>query len=131
MLLAGLGPELSVPMGRARAYATATGGLARVWASSTLHQDGYTPGGGAPFHTETGTHATNVMWSGGGGVAIPVSSARTGAMLDIGIRYYDAGSASYMQQRLNLSVPGGADVYDVVRHRTTFIAPSVGLVLHP
>jgi hypothetical protein len=129
VVLAGIGPEFSMRVGGVRAYTTATAGVARVWATSVLAQ-GFTPAGGLPFSRSTGSQATNFAWSGGGGIAVPLSSGRTATTLDLGLRYYDVGAAAYKIPRY-IAPSGGGSPFTTVRHGTTFVAPSVGVVLRP
>jgi hypothetical protein len=122
-LLAGVGPELSVPVGRLRAYTIATAGIAQLW-NSAVRSGGVTPESNGS-ESRSGTRATSFAWSGGGGLAVPLSSSRTPATLEFGLRYYDAGSARYFKaERLTPAV------ITTARLHSTFIAPSVGIVLH-
>lgn len=135
VLLAGIGPEYTIPTGAGHFYTTVTGGVARIWAISAASSLA-TPGGGEAFSTIAGTRATNFAWGAGGGFVIPMAS-RIGA--NFGLRYYDLGRATYTTRYpLQPSVGGingnggttPASTSTTGHHRTTFVAPSIGLVWH-
>jgi hypothetical protein len=169
-LLAGIGPQWSVAVDQSRAYTTATAGIARVWATSALLPDnGAERSIGPPSVTRA--RATNFAWSAGGGIVMPLSSGRSRTAIDIGLRYYDLGRATYTtdygpscavavdhpvdRRASTLTVPGGAvrprpvgrsalaspslggslagavcEIIATTHHRTTFVAPSIGIVWH-
>ncbi len=82
-----------------------------------------------PYHTLTSRQTTNFAWGGGAGSVTPRSSVGLACNL-YGVRYYDVGRATY-----STLYPGGSSLPGIVaqpystigHHRTTFLAPSVGL----
>jgi hypothetical protein len=129
-LFATMGPELDIPAGNGHFYTTAMAGIAHIWASSSAIS-GATPDFG-PYYTFTERQATNIAWGGGAGFVTARSSS--GLAGEIGLRYYDLGRATYVT-----SYPSVTFFPDFVtkaysttgHHRTTFLAPSIGLSWHP
>ncbi len=119
-LFATAGPEFDLPAWNGHIYTTATAGAARIWTSSTAPvplPPGGIPSSRIPPSSTTGG-GTNFAWSGGAGFVTGRSSA--GIAGDFGLRYYDLGSAAYV------------NTYAAVEHhRTTFLAPSIGLNWRP
>jgi hypothetical protein len=133
-VLAGIGPRLSIPAGDTHFYVTGVVGVARLWASSTLNPEEVQQYSSGPLNVTTST--TNVMWSGGSGVMMPLPGTHTRASADIGIRYYDLGIATYASRYTAAALVSGANgVFPLVlapqnvRARTTILAPSVGITL--
>jgi hypothetical protein len=129
-LIAMAGPEFDVSSWGGHFYTTATAGAARIWATSAASSMA-TPAYG-PFATVTGREATNFAWSGGGGFVTTRSSG--GLAGDFGLRYYDLGRATYVT--LYPSHIFGAGTLIAARetignHRTTLLAPSIGLSWRP
>jgi len=130
-LIAMAGPEFDVASWGGHFYTTATAGAARIWATSAASSLA-TPAYG-PFATMTGREATNVAWSGGGGFVTSRSSA--GIAGDFGLRYYDLGRATYVTSYPSYlfsteQIPVAARS-TVGHHRTTFLAPSIGMSWRP
>jgi hypothetical protein len=129
-LIAMAGPEFDVASFGGHFYTTATAGAARIWATSAA-SSGPTPAYG-PFATVTGVEATNFAWSGGGGFVTSRSSA--GLAADFGLRYYDLGRATYVTSYPAFIFGAGTPVAaraTVGHHRTTLLAPSIGLSWRP
>jgi hypothetical protein len=130
-LIAMAGPEFDVASLGGHFYTTATAGGARIWATSAA-SSAPTPAYG-PFATVTGREATNFAWSGGGGFVTSRSNA--GLAGDFGLRYYDLGRATYVTSYPAFSF--GAEQTPVAarstvgHHRTTLLAPSIGLSWRP
>ncbi len=126
-LFATVGPEFDIPAASGHFYTTASAGVAHIWASSSASNDGFTPAFG-PYYTLTNRQTTNFAWGGGAGFVTPRSGF--GLACDVGLRYYDVGRATY-----STLYPGGSSLPGIVaqpystigHHRTTFLAPSVGL----
>jgi hypothetical protein len=129
-LIAMAGPEFDVASLGGHFYTTATAGAARIWATSAASSLA-TPAYG-PFATVTGREATNFAWSGGGGFVTSRSSA--GLAGDFGLRYYDLGRATYVTSYPAFIFGAGTPVAaraTVGHHRTTLLAPSIGLSWRP
>src|SRR5579863_1166139 len=129
-LIAMAGPEFDVASFCGHAYTTATAGAARIWATSAASSLP-TPAYG-PFATMTGRAATNFAWSGGGGFVTGRSSG--GLAADFGLRYYDLGRATYVTSYPAFIFGAGTPVAaraTVGHHRTTLLAPSIGLSWRP
>ena len=129
-LIAMAGPEFDVASFSGHFYTTATAGAARIWATSAA-SSGPTPAYG-PFATVTGVEATNFAWSGGGGFVTSRSSG--GLAGDFGLRYYDLGRATYVTSYpAHIFFPDTpiAARATVGHHRTTLLAPSIGLSWRP
>jgi hypothetical protein len=129
-LIAMAGPEFDVSSWGGHFYTTATAGAARIWATSAASSMA-TPAYG-PFATVTGREATNFAWSGGGGFVTSRSSA--GLAGEFGLRYYDLGRATYVTSYPAFIFGAGTPVAaraTVGHHRTTFLAPSIGLSWRP
>jgi len=124
VVAAALGPELSLPMGGGRIYATALSGVAGVHVSSAAVGNNGAVGFTVPAHS----NPVNFVWGGGSGVVLPIVGGRLPLGLDCGIRYWDAGSAGYM----GAPQPAPSNEYQVsfptVHRRTTFLTPIVGVV---
>jgi hypothetical protein len=129
-LSAMVGPEFDVASLGGHFYTTATAGAARIWATSAA-SSGPTPAYG-PFASVTGREATNFAWSGGGGFV--TSRSRAGIAGEFGLRYYDLGSATYVTTYpAHIFFPDTpiAARATVGHHRTTLLAPSIGLSWRP
>jgi hypothetical protein len=129
-LIAMAGPEFDVASLGGHFYAAATAGAARIWATSAA-SSGPTPAYG-PFATVTGREATNFAWSGGGGFV--TSRPTAGLAGDFGLRYYDLGRATYVTSYPAFIFGAGTPVAaraTVGHHRTTLLAPSIGLSWRP
>jgi hypothetical protein len=132
-VLAGIGPRLSIPAGDTHFYVTGVVGVARLWATSTLHPVDEEQYNTSPSSITTGT--SNFMWAGGGGVVVPFPGTHTRASANIGVRYYDLGIATYAVRYSGAVLVGGANgVFpqlepQTARARATILAPSVGITL--
>jgi hypothetical protein len=120
-LFADLGPQVSVPLGNAQAYAMTAAGISRGGHGARVRAA--TPAG-PEISRETRTGGVNFAWSVGGGILAPLSSGGSGSRmaLDLSIRFYDLGRARY-----------STDVGDQIvttNRRTTLVAPSIGLRWH-
>jgi hypothetical protein len=135
-MIAGVGPRVSFPVGGGHVYVTGTAGIARLWASTA-----FVPRDPSAFGVNTSnitTPTTNFAWSGGAGVVLPLPGTRARAGLDLGVRYYNLGVATYAVPYIPftaLLVSGANGVFPdpdppETRHaRVTIVAPSAGIVL--
>jgi hypothetical protein len=129
-LIAMAGPEFDAASWGGHFYTTATAGAARIWATSAASSMA-TPAYG-PFATVTGREGTNFAWSGGGGFVTSRSSG--GLAGDFGLRYYDLGRATYVTSYPSHIFGAGTLIAareTIGHHRTTLLAPSIGLSWRP
>jgi hypothetical protein len=136
-LIAGIGPRLSLPVGGGRVYLTGTAGIARLWASSFVNP---LPASQEQYDISASnitTLTTNFAWSGGGGVVMPIPGTSSRAAVDLGVRYYDLGTATYARPYTPYTpqlISGAEGVFPETvavssRARATIVAPSAGIVL--
>ncbi len=136
-MIAGIGPRLSLPVAGGRVYLTGTAGIARLWASSVVDPLPASQTQYGLSASNATTNSTNFAWSGGGGIVMPLPGIGARAAVDLGVRYYDLGSATYARPYIPYTVQlisGAEGVFPeaipVTSHaRTTIVAPSAGIVL--
>jgi hypothetical protein len=112
ILWAGVGPQLMVPRGPVRPYATGSIGFA-VFSTTSSIRDRQSDEDIASDNNQTdGTWAM----SGGGGVLIPVArNARGIFFLDLGARFHRNGRVTYLREGGVRDIPGGGVEYDRIR----------------
>lgn len=107
----GVGPELAIPMKRARPYVHAFMGFSYFNTSSSLEDlDGYD----SHFDTENFGDGT-VSWGFGGGVEMNLKGGRTPIDLNLGFRYHENGRVKYLTEGDIVDNPDGSiTMYPVV-----------------
>lgn len=109
------GPELAVPVGSARIYGLATGGLAYFTTESSVSGSEVHD---TPFaQTENFSDAT-FAWTAGGGLQFPVYGGWNPVHVDLGVRYHGNGQAQYLTPGDIEDLPGG-DIRINPRHGDT------------
>lgn len=120
------GPELAMPRGPVRPYLNAalSGNLFRT--TSSLQ--------GAGISDEDLASTTNYSdasraWVLGSGVRIPLgeSGARSRLSLDLGVRYYRGGQASYLREGSIEDQPDGSVRIIPLNSRTSYVAYLIGI----
>jgi len=87
----GAGPQVTVPIGAARAYVHAFAGLAYLSTDSRLVD----PSGFATAYS-TNYDDTAFSWGGGGGLLVPLHGG--GTALDLGLRYVRTGTVRFLAE---------------------------------
>lgn len=100
----GLGPELAVPLPRARPYVNALLGFSYFNTSSSL-EDLW--GGESSFTTENYGDGT-LSWGVGGGLDLNVKRGRTPVDLTFGVRYLSNGRMEYLTEGDIVDNPDGS-----------------------
>jgi len=100
----GLGPELAVPLPRARPYVNALLGFSYFNTSSSL-EDLW--GGESSFTTENYGDGT-LSWGVGGGLDLNVKRGRTPVGLTFGVRYLSNGRMEYLTEGDIVDNPDGS-----------------------
>jgi len=119
----GIGPEIAVPIGRARLYGFGTTGLAYFQTTSKLE--------GADDNDEFG-RTTNLSdatfaWTTGGGLRIPVSGGDTPISIDLSVVYHGNGDATYLTPEGITDIGGGDISIDPVRSETRLTTYRIGV----
>lgn len=122
ILSAGVGPELSLPLGPVRVYAHGLVGASRIVTASGL-------GGGllpdiiaADEHFGDGGFA----WSTGAGLSVPVSRAFA---VDLGVSYQGHGQRNYLVKGGVTDNADGTLDFDVKRSATNLLAFRLGVTM--
>jgi opacity protein-like surface antigen len=120
----GVGPQLMVPTGLVRPYATGAVGFA-VFSTSSSIRDRDT-------HEEivSDNNKMDGTWavSGGGGVLVPVfRNRKTLVFLDLGARYHRNGSVEYLREGGITDLPGGGVQYSTIRSAGDLWTYQVGI----
>lgn len=107
----GIGPELAIPMERARPYVHAFMGFSYFNTSSSLEDlDGFD----SQFDTENFGDGT-VSWGLGGGIEMNLKGGRTPIDLNLGFRYHENGRVKYLTEGDIVDNPDGSiTMYPVV-----------------
>jgi hypothetical protein len=100
----GIGPELAIPMKRARPYVHAFMGFSYFNTSSSLEDLG---GYDSDFSTENFGDGT-VSWGVGGGIEMNLKQGRTPIDLNLGFRYHENGRVKYLTEGDIVDNPDGS-----------------------
>jgi hypothetical protein len=92
--LFGVGPQLMVPRGPVRPYLHGTGGLAYFFTESSVDGSDNT----FSFAQTTNQHDFAFAYGGGAGVMIPLPVRKTLVSIDLGARYLNTGSVTYLKE---------------------------------
>ena len=128
---AGLGPELSVPLGRLRPYVNGSIAYARFSTVSSLEGDGYDAYGNyqnnrrlaSSQNQADGTSAR----AAGAGLYVPVGPRRWLADAHLGVRYFDGARAEYLREGSITDEAGGTIAFTPLESRTPFVAYQLGI----
>ena len=120
IVLAGIGPELSLPTGPIRPYANARAGLAYIATTSAVEGTR----SDEDFASTTNFDDLVFSWGGGGGLAVAFSR-RVG--LDVGVVWLDNGRASYLREGDIVDEADGDIRLTPVRSDTDLVVFHVGL----
>lgn len=103
-----LGPELAVPVGPIRPYATLQAGLGYFGTTSSLQGDN----GSEPFASTNNFDDAVLSWDAGGGIRIPVYSGRAPVAIDLAARYHRNGRVQYLREGDITDNPDGSITLD-------------------
>lgn len=92
ILAATVGPQLALPVGPVRPYVNGGIGFAYFYTQTSL-QDYYT---GQSLAQRTNYSDNSLMYTGGGGVTIPLAMLGQTVALDVGATYHAVGSTRYL-----------------------------------
>jgi len=122
ILVGGVGPELVLPRGTVRPYATATAGFAYFFTHSSVEgTDNITP-----FADTKNFDDFVFAWTGGGGLKIILRESKRPIALDLGVRYHHNGEASYLREGSIIDNPDGSITIRPIRSQTNFVSYHVG-----
>ena len=124
ILLLGVGPEVGVPVGRARLYATGSVGLGYFSTDSqvmgTVQNE--------PFASTRNFGDGGFAWTGGGGVEVPLGwIQRVPVALDFGVSYQGNGRRDYLTRGGITDLPDGSLEFDVKRSQADFLLWRLGV----
>jgi hypothetical protein len=127
----GIGPELSLPLGRLRPYVNGSIAYARFSTVSDLEGDGYDAFGNfqsnrrlaSSQNQADGTSARAV----GAGIYIPVGPQRWLTDAHVGVRYFDGAQAEYLREGSITDTGDGGITFTPLRSRTPFVAYQLGV----
>jgi len=119
-----LGPEIAKPDGRLRPYANV--GYSRLLFRTTSTLKG-TGSSDEALSTTTNFKDSTNAWVYGGGLRIPLGNIESPILLDLGLRYYRGGAASYLREGSILDHPDGSITIFPLSSRTPFVMYAVGV----
>jgi len=117
-----LGPQLSVPLGRVRAYGYGLVGMSRFATLSTLG------GGLVPDFVAADENFADggVVWRGGLGLQLPVHRR---ASIDIGVGYEHHGARDYLVKGGLTDQPDGSLGFDIKRSQANLYVIRIGVTI--
>jgi hypothetical protein len=116
------GPEFAVPHGRVRPYVNAGYSRLLFWTTSSVSG---TRSSSEEIASTTNHKDGTGAWVYSGGVRIPIGSSP--ASLDLGLRYYRGGEASYLREGSIFDNADGSISIFPLRSRTPFVVYAVGV----
>ncbi|HET9220591.1 MAG TPA: outer membrane beta-barrel protein [Terriglobia bacterium] len=120
-----LGPEIAVPAGRFRPYANV--GYSRLFLRTKSSLKGIDSSEEELTNTTNYEDSTNA-WVYGGGVRIPLGNTESALLaLDLGLRYYHGGTASYLREGSIQDYPDGSITITPLSSRTPILMYAVGV----
>jgi hypothetical protein len=124
IVLAGVGPELSVPLGASRLYGNALLGFDYFSTDSSVQgsqqQD--------PFASSRNFGDGGFSWNLGGGLEIPLARARQVPLaLDLGLSYQNNGRREYLTRGDIVDHPDGSIEFDPKRSDADFLIWRLGI----
>jgi hypothetical protein len=119
-----LGPELALPKGPIRPYVNAGRSKLLFRTSSALEGES-----NETFVSTTNFKDSTMAWFFGGGVRIPLAGrdARKAISLDLGLRYYRGGTASYLREGSIYDNPDGSITLNPLTSPTPHIVYLIGV----
>jgi opacity protein-like surface antigen len=121
--LAGLGPQLSLPLGPIRPYVNARAGLAYIATNSSVEGTR----SDRDFADTTNFDDLVFSWGAGGGLAVSLSRGARPVALDLSVTWLDNGRASYLREGDIIDEPDGGILIDPVRSDTDLLLFQIGL----
>jgi opacity protein-like surface antigen len=118
------GPEIAVPTGRIRPYANV--GYSRVLFRTSSSLKGTGSSDQEITNTTNYKDSTNA-WVYSGGVRVPLGNIESPLTLDLGLRYYRGGEASYLREGSIRDNPDGSITITPLTSHTPFVVYAVGL----
>ena len=119
------GPELAVPRGAFRPYVNT--GFSELFfrTSSGVHGTS----SGETFASTTNFSDATAAWFLGGGARIPLAgnNPRKAISLDVGVRYYRGGTASYLREGSIQDNPDGSISFTPLSSRTPHVVYLIGV----
>lgn len=125
IFMGGIGPELAIPMERARPYINAVMGFSYFSTTSSL-EDIW--GGEDSFSTENLGDGT-VSWGIGGGVEINLHRGRTPIDLNLGFRYHENGTVKYLTKGAILDHPDGSITLYPIVSDANLVSYQIGITI--
>jgi hypothetical protein len=119
------GPEIAVPTGRFRPYANV--GYSRLNFTTRSSLKGTESSDEELTKTTNYEDSTNA-WVFGGGIRIPLGNIESAPLaLDLGLRYYHGGTASYLREGSIQDQPDGSISITPLTTRTPILVYTVGV----
>jgi hypothetical protein len=125
ILAFGWGPELAAPAGRIRPYVNAE--YSRLFFRTTTSLEGIDDSSDELVANTTNFSDGVGAWVFGGGLRLPLGKVSSPAQLDLGLRYYRGGEASYLREGSIIDNPDGSITINPLTSRTPFLMYSVGI----
>lgn len=121
----GVGPQFRVPRGPIRPYITGTAGLAYFFTHSSLEG---TSDNDAFANTRNFDDLV-FSWTAGGGFQIPVHQGPKPISIDLGVRYYGNGNASYLRKGSITDNPDGSITINPIESEANFLSVKLGVAV--
>jgi len=119
-----LAPELAKPAGRVRPYINAGYGIVLFRTTSSL--DDINSSDGGTINTTNFKDSTRA-WVYGGGLRIQLGGRTSPITLDTGLRYFRAGTASYLREGSIQDNPDGTITITPLTSPTPFLVYTIGV----
>ena len=128
---AGIGPELTIPLGRVRPYVNGSVVYARFSTVTDLKGDGYDQNGNyrtnQTLASSQNQHDGTSARAAGAGIHVPVGPRRWLTDAHVGVRYFDGGEADYLREGSITDNNDGSISFSPLRSRTRFVSYQVGV----
>lgn len=125
ILVAGFGPQLTVPSGILRPYVGATVGLTDFFTTSGVEG----PDDNYDFANTTNHSMAKVAWTSNAGLYVPLHYGSTPVLLDLGVRYVASGRMSYLRKGGIVDLADNRIALNPTTSETRFLAYRIGIRL--
>jgi hypothetical protein len=125
ILWAAFGPQLAIPVGRIRPYASAAIGVMNFQTTSAVRGTGQYQG--ETFASTENQSDNTHSWIFGGGVYFPFSGRLSMMAIDVGAKYFTGGKATYLREGSIRDNPDGTVTIFPLHSKTDQVAWHIGV----